>query len=158
MDANSPPIRAERGIMLLEALIAILIFSLGILALIALQATSVQITSDAKYRTDATLLANRLIGQMWTSNDSLATLQTDFQTGGTAYNAWLADVSKRDGGLPGVVAASAGVNSTLPTVTVDTTPGATAGQVTITLFWRTPDMPANKDGHRHVVVTQIVRN
>jgi type IV pilus assembly protein PilV len=53
--------------MLLEALIAILIFSLGILSLVALQATSIQLTSDAKYRTDATLLANRLIGQMWVS-------------------------------------------------------------------------------------------
>ncbi|MBK8385246.1 MAG: hypothetical protein IPL11_06065 [Candidatus Accumulibacter sp.] len=59
--------KAQAGVMLLEALIGILIFSLGILSLVALQATSIQLTSDAKYRTDASLLANRLIGQMWAS-------------------------------------------------------------------------------------------
>ena len=123
----------QSGIMLIEALIAILIFSLGILTVIALQATSVRLTSDARIRTTATLLANRLIGQMWVSGDSIADIKTSFETGGSAYNAWLADVSTRDG-LPGVVAASAGVVSTLPTVTVNDTAGATAGQVVITLF------------------------
>ncbi len=154
---NSPLAAGQSGVMLLEALIAILIFSLGILSLVALQATAVQLTSDAKYRTDATLLANRLIGQMWTSSGNLTALKTAFQTGGTAYNAWLADVSGREG-LPGVVAASTGVVSTLPTVTVDDTAGATAGQVVITLRWRTPEMPLNAAGHQHVVVSQVSRN
>lgn len=150
-------VRGQAGIMLLEALIAILIFSLGILTVIALQATSIKLTGDAKYRTDATLLANRLIGQMWVSGGDLATLKTDFETDGAAYDAWLAEVSGRDG-LPGVVAASSGVVSTLPLVSVDTTAGATAGQVVITLFWRTPEMRADKPGHRHIVVSQIVKN
>lgn len=147
----------QSGVMLLEALIAILIFSLGILTVIALQATSIKLTSDAKYRTDATLLANRLIGQMWVSGGDLAALKTNFQTGGTAYNAWLADVSGIEG-LPGVVAAGTGIVSTLPLVTVDDTAGATAGQVVITMRWRTPEMPASEAGHRHIVVSQIVRN
>ena len=154
---NGPVAASQSGVMLLEALIAILIFSLGILSLVALQATAVQLTSDAKYRTDATLLANRLLGQMWTSSGNLTAMKTAFQTGGTAYNAWLADVSGRDG-LPGVVAASTGVVSTLPTVTVDDTAGATAGQVVITLRWRTPEMPLNAAGHQHVVVSQVSRN
>lgn len=149
--------RDQSGIMLLEALIAILIFSLGILTVIALQATSIKLTSDAKYRTDATLLANRLIGQMWVSGGDLAALKADFETGGDSYNAWVADVSAKEG-LPGVVAAGSGVVSTLPLVTVDDTAGATAGQVTITLFWRSPEMKANEPGHRHVVVSQVVKN
>lgn len=149
--------KEQSGIMLLEALIAILIFSLGILAVLALQATSIKLTGDAKYRTDATLLANRLIGRMWVSNDSLADLKTHFQTGGTEYNNWLAEVSSAEG-LPGVVAASTGVTSTLPLVTVDTTAGATAGQVVITLFWRTPEMQTDRPGHKQVVVSQIVKN
>ena len=153
---TSPVAGSQAGVMLLEALIAILVFSLGILSVVALQATTVQLTSDAKYRTDATLLANRLLGQMWTSSGNLTAMKTAFQTGGTAYNAWLADVSGRDG-LPGVVAASTGVVSTLPTVTVDDTAGATAGQVVITLRWRTPEMPLNAAGHQHVVVSQVSR-
>jgi type IV pilus assembly protein PilV len=151
---NSPLAAGQSGVMLLEALIAILIFSLGILSLVALQATAVQLTSDAKYRTDATLLANRLIGQMWTSSGNLTALQTAFATGGAAYNAWLADVSGREG-LPGVVAASSGVVSTLPTVVF---PDPSTGEVEIRLFWRTPEMPLNAAGHQHVVVSQISRN
>ena len=147
--------RAQAGVMLLEALIGILIFSLGILSLVALQATSIQLTSDAKYRTDASLLANRLIGQMWASGLTPADLETAFESGGDQYNAWLADVQGIEG-LPGVVAASSGIDSTLPTVTVD----AATGQVVITLFWRTPQMPTSgaNSSHRHVVVSQIVRN
>ena len=147
--------KAQAGVMLLEALIGILIFSLGILSLVALQATSIQLTSDAKYRTDASLLANRLIGQMWASGLTPADLETAFESGGDQYNAWLADVQGIEG-LPGVVAASSGIDSTLPTVTVD----AATGQVVITLFWRTPQMPTSgaNSSHRHVVVSQIVRN
>ena len=154
---NQPPntAKSQAGVMLLEALIGILIFSLGILSLVALQATSIQLTSDAKYRTDASLLANRLIGQMWASGLTPADLETAFESGGDQYNAWLADVQGIEG-LPGVVAASSGIDSTLPTVTVD----AATGQVVITLFWRTPQMPTSgaNSSHRHVVVSQIVRN
>ena len=147
--------KSQAGVMLLEALIGILIFSLGILSLVALQATSIQLTSDAKYRTDASLLANRLIGQMWASGLTPADLETAFESGGDQYNAWLADVQGIEG-LPGVVAASSGIDSTLPTVTVD----AATGQVVITLFWRTPQMPTSgaNSSHSHVVVSQIVRN
>jgi len=165
MERNASPISGNQsGVMLLEALIAILVFSLGILSLVALQATAVQLTSDAKYRTDATLLANRLLGQMWTSSEMqianptarVTALKNAFQTGGTAYTAWKADVSGREG-LPGVVATSTGVVSTEPTVTVDDA-GAPPGQVVITLFWRTPEMPLNAPGHRHVVVSHIAGN
>jgi type IV pilus assembly protein PilV len=44
--------------MLLEALIAILIFSFGILGLVGLQANAINLSTDAKYRADAALLAN----------------------------------------------------------------------------------------------------
>ena len=54
--------------MLLEAFIAILIFSMGILAIVGMQASAVKTSADAKYRSEASLLANELIGQMWVSN------------------------------------------------------------------------------------------
>ncbi|MEO8132864.1 MAG: type IV pilus modification protein PilV [Betaproteobacteria bacterium] len=64
---------AQSGAMLLEALIAILIFSLGILAIIGLQAQSIRNSSEAKYRSDASYLANQLIGRMWADRANLAT-------------------------------------------------------------------------------------
>ena len=68
----SRPRRQQTGVMLLEALIAILIFSLGILAIIGLQAQSIRNSSEAKYRADASFLANQLIGYMWTDPANFA--------------------------------------------------------------------------------------
>lgn len=61
----------QRGMMLVEGMIAILIFSLGILAIIGTQAIAIKQTSDAKYRVDASFLANQSIGAIWTDRDDL---------------------------------------------------------------------------------------
>lgn len=61
----------QRGMMLLEGLIAIVIFSLGILAIVGLQSASVRHTTDAKYRMDASFLANQSLGLMWTKRSDL---------------------------------------------------------------------------------------
>lgn len=58
-------IPAQQGVVLLEALVAILIFSMGILALVGLQAAMVKNTSDSKYRSEASYIAERRIGMMW---------------------------------------------------------------------------------------------
>ena len=67
MKTHSRPV-SQRGSMLLEALIAILLFSMGILGLMGLQAIALKNTADAKYRTEAAFLANQIIGQMWADN------------------------------------------------------------------------------------------
>ena len=143
---NLPQFFGQAGSMLLEALIAILIFSMGILAIVGMQGSAVRATSDAKYRSDASILANELIGEMSMSfNRAIppptlvpaTALQTSFQggggTNGAAYTAWLANVVAA---LP-----SAGANP--PTVTVVTAfPVAASdpplGQVTITVHWNLP--------------------
>jgi type IV pilus assembly protein PilV len=58
----------ESGAYLLEALIGILIFSLGVLGIVGLQAESLRSTSDDALRAEAVLAANQYIGQMWTDN------------------------------------------------------------------------------------------
>jgi len=57
--------KSQKGAVLLEALIAILIFSMGILAIAGLQAAMVKNTSDAKYRSDAAFIAQQALGRMW---------------------------------------------------------------------------------------------
>ena len=147
----------QHGGVMLEALLAILIFSLGILTVLSLQTNSVKITTDARYRTEAALLANRVIGQMWASSSTLAQMKTDFATDGPAYNTWLAEVEGSKG-LPGIAVASGPRINTKPTIVFDNaTTGATAGQVTIRLFWRPPGVPDN-ERREHVVTAQIVRN
>ena len=58
----------QSGAYLLEALIGILIFSLGVLGIVGLQAASLRSTSDDAIRAEAVLAANQYIGQMWTDN------------------------------------------------------------------------------------------
>lgn len=140
--------------MLLEALIAILIFSFGILAIVGLQAASIRLSSDAKYRSDANLLINQIIGQMWAADRTEATLQNNFQGGGgidgAVYTAWVADVAAT---LPGVL----GVATNKPVISVAPWVGTTttSSVVTITVKWKLPGEPAADPSHQAVVVTQI---
>jgi type IV pilus assembly protein PilV len=132
--------RSQSGFTLIEGLVAILVFSLAVLALVGLQTTAVQQSSNAKMRANASLLASQILGQMWVSDRTPATLQTNFQTGGANYNAWLANVQ-----------ASLPVPSTaLPTVTV-----TNAGLVTVTVKWKAPNEPASDPPHQYVAVAQL---
>jgi type IV pilus assembly protein PilV len=63
---------AQRGVVLLEAMIAILLFSMGVLAIVGLQAVMVKNTADSKYRADASYIAQQRIGMMWADPDNLA--------------------------------------------------------------------------------------
>lgn len=57
--------RSSSGFMLMEVLVSILIFSVGVLALIGLQAKLTKAQSASKLRTDASYLAQEAIAQMW---------------------------------------------------------------------------------------------
>lgn len=65
MTRISPIKHTQKGAILLESLIAMLIFSMGILALVGLQAAMVSNTSDAKYRSVASYLAQQKLGELW---------------------------------------------------------------------------------------------
>ena len=134
--------RRQRGFSLIEGLVAILIFSLGVLALVGLQANAIQQSTAAQYRSEATMLTNQLIGQMWTSDRTPATLVTNYQTGGPLYNTWLASVQ---GKLPGVAA--------FPPTVVPGAPGS--GQFTITVLWKAPSEAPSAPAHQYVAIAQV---
>ena len=71
MHAHPLP-RDQQGFALLEVLIAILIFSVAILGTVGLQAATVRHQTDAKYRVDASFLAEQAIGTMWADRTNLA--------------------------------------------------------------------------------------
>lgn len=135
---------SQRGFVLLDALIAILIFSFGILGIVALEASATKLSGDAKYRTDAALLADRLIGDMWGYDP--ATLSTDFAADGKAFIAWrdnLVDCAKAKvttNCLPGVAANP-------PTVTLGTN-----NLVTVTVRWQAPQ---ETSPHQYITISQI---
>jgi type IV pilus assembly protein PilV len=61
----------QQGAVLLEALIAILIFSFGILALAGLQSVMIKNTTDASYRAEASNLAQQQLGRLWADPNNL---------------------------------------------------------------------------------------
>jgi len=65
VEGGSLKSKTQQGIALLESMIAILIFSMGILALAGLQSVLVKNTSDAKYRAEATFIAQQRLGLIW---------------------------------------------------------------------------------------------
>jgi type IV pilus assembly protein PilV len=62
---------AQKGVVLLEAMIAILIFSVGVLAIVGLQAVMIKNTSESKYRADASYIAQQRVGAMWADPGNL---------------------------------------------------------------------------------------
>jgi type IV pilus assembly protein PilV len=159
---NRPQL-ANGGFMLLEVLIALLIFALGVLGLVGLQANAVKQSGQAKYRTDATLLANELIGTMWVADRSFAALTASYSSAGNgaAYQAWKARVV---GAMPGAGAHPPLVTVTqiapLPALVAAVPAGPAVGltsssTVAITLYWKAPADPAAEPPHKLVFVTEI---
>jgi type IV pilus assembly protein PilV len=63
---------AQHGVILIEVLVSILIFSVGVLAIVGLQANMIQNTAEAKYRSEASYIAQVRIGRMWADPLNLA--------------------------------------------------------------------------------------
>jgi type IV pilus assembly protein PilV len=66
---------AQRGVMLLEALISIAIFSIAVLGLIGLQSAAIRNAGEARQRAVAAFYANQIIGQMWSDLANLTSYQ-----------------------------------------------------------------------------------
>lgn len=127
--------KLQSGVMLLEALIGILIFSLGILALVGMQATAVRATTDARDRTEASNLASQLVGQMWLDRANLVNYVYD--GGGSPPAALVNWVNQVENSLPGAVANQ-------PTVTVGASaalPATVGTEVEVVVYWQNPTDP-----------------
>lgn len=131
----------QKGVMLLEALIGILIFSIGILALIGMQGTAMRATIDAKYRSEASFLANEAIGAMWADRANLAGYATSPLVPATCPGArscnWLVRVRNT---LP----QASGSNA--PTIEIS------GQQATVIVRWQ---RPGESTVSNHIAVAQI---
>jgi len=160
--------RYQQGVLLIEALIGILIFSIGILALIAMQASAISAQSDAQIRIEAANLADRLVNKIWFNvNRANATAtQTSLSgAGGFVHQAteaswcnftgtastnpivtsWVDDVTNNAATrLPGAAA-------NMVSVAVDTS-AAGFNKVTVSICWKAP---TDAIARKHQVVTHI---
>ncbi|HYD97326.1 MAG TPA: type IV pilus modification protein PilV [Noviherbaspirillum sp.] len=139
----------QGGMLLIEALVAILIFSIGILGLVGLQARAVAMSTDAKQRADAAILANQLIGRLAIASPASAAgfahrpggnaacAPSGAESSDSTVTEWLTEV---EASLPGA-------DKSRQQVVIDTATGV----VVVTLCWQPPDGKF----HRHVVTTQM---
>ena len=67
-----PSRRRARGFSMVEVLVAVVIFALGVLGLVQLQATAVKMSTDARQRAEATFLADQLLARMLISDRAVA--------------------------------------------------------------------------------------
>ncbi len=152
----------QRGGFLLEAMVGILIFTLGVIGLFALQARAIAYSSDVQYRGEAAYLANAYLSKMWAM--PRATLTTLFDDPGEAeFDAFQATILQR---LPG---AGAIVPNPIVTITQppaggtphDPATGASAltdnsTVVTIQVQWQQPAAEGAPPATHQYTITSIL--
>jgi len=143
---------AQQGVMLIEALVAIAIFSFAVLGIVGLQATAVRTVRDSDYRVKASQFASQIVGQMWVDRFNVPTFalnaadtacaQGSNVSTNTAVTNWLSDMSTstNPGSLPG----ASGLKQQ---ITIDSN-----NTVTVTLCWQAPQDTAP---HNFTLTTQI---
>lgn len=120
-------VRRQAGVALIEVLVALLIFMLGVLGLVGLQTSMTRAQTESKVRADAVALANELIGRMWTDIDNIGDYDADGCASQSRCSEWQGKVSRS---LP------AGTGA----VDVD----SVTGDVTISIGWSMPGGTAHK--------------
>ena len=141
--ARSLPAR-QAGSYLLEALIAMLIFAFGVLGLIGLLGSSIRVTNDARYRSEAANLAER---------DDRRHVDDDGRTDGHA-------VRRRRHEAQGVAGEGRGPAAVGRGQSADGRPDAARPvvrkpDVVVTVFWQ---MPGETELHQHLMTAQIGKN
>jgi type IV pilus assembly protein PilV len=136
------------GIVLIETLVALLIFSFGILALLAVQGSAQKAVMAAKGRADAGNLADQIIGQIWADRANIANY-AHYPNGSTPCSPtgnpssnqnvsnWLSQVSAT---LPNASAASQQISI------------GTSNTISVTICWKYPQEATT---HSYSTMAQI---
>lgn len=77
LSQRAPLARTQHGVALLECLMALLIFSVGLLGLLGLEARVMNISVDSEDRSRAAMFASEVASQMWLNN-TVAPGTTDY--------------------------------------------------------------------------------
>lgn len=119
--------RPRRGVSMLEVLVSTVLVSVGLIGVVALQARAVQISVSAEDQLRASMLANEITTQMWTSRSVNLPAATT--------TAWAARVADTTGaGLPNGVGTVAVAGNT----------------ARVTVAWRPVNAPATAASNRFV--------
>lgn len=108
--------QGQTGTILIESLVAILIFSIGVLALVGFQANAIKANTDSRARAEASYLADQILGDIWAGDKkNLGNYAGTYNDGTTTWGKQIQ-----------------ALNFTSATV------GVNADQITVTISWTTP--------------------
>jgi type IV pilus assembly protein PilV len=142
----------QTGSVILEAMIAILIFSIGILALVGMQAAAINSVSDAKYRSTAGFLADQIVGTIWATRVGAANPNaSNVMASGPDTTFACNPCGTANGNAYTQAWAVSGVAAELPNGTASIVISSNV-VVTVTIGWQAPD---DAVPHRHVVSTYV---
>lgn len=130
---RAAPRDGQEGSILIEGLVSVLIFSLGVIALIGMQTLSISESLHGKYRTDASYLANEILGEMMLDKNNVASYADAAGSASANRTAWDARVAAQ---LPNGDTA----------ITMD------GASVTVVVSWRNPNETAS---HSHRTIAQV---
>ena len=128
--------RAEAGFALIEVLVSLLLFSLGVLGMVAMQAKASNYSVDAEDRSRASRMANELVASMWAEQTVSPSILTKWQ-------ARVADPTVS--GLPNGSAED-------PVKDTDATTGVSV--ITVTIIWKAPSKTSSDNTSTYF--TQLV--
>lgn len=144
--------RKQGGVLLIEVLVAVLLFAVGIVGMVKAMGVSQVAQADAQSRSEAANFASVIVQRMrvMADNSSAAAYATSLEgfrhqvttngpcafSGTPSANAtvtsWVSDVTTGAAHLPGSTAA-------MQQVLVDTTAGTGYNKVTVTICWQGPN-------------------
>lgn len=127
-------LKAQGGSILIEGLVSIFIFSLGVIALIGMQTMSINESIHGKYRMDAGYLANEIVGQMMLDKNNIANYPDAATTTSPFRTAWNTRVA-----------------AILPNGSA--TIAANGSAVSIVVSWRNPNETSS---HSYRSVAQVI--
>lgn len=131
--------RRQRGFALLEALVALLIFSFGVLGIVGLQATMTKAQTQSKARADASLYAQQIIGTMWSDATNKAQYATANCAAYPRCNDWRTRVA-------------AALPNADPRISFEVRDGVQVALITI--LWT----PPNEQQHKYSTVASVFTN
>ena len=132
------------GAFLLEALVALIVFSIAAVGLLGVMTNALRASGIAQWRSEAFDIAASTLSRMWAEDPAALATRYDPAASGSGYRALLAAAMR----LPGV---STVANS--PLVTIDDSASGSR-RISVTVYWQ---MPAETGPHRASVSAVLPR-
>jgi type IV pilus assembly protein PilV len=137
---------------LIEVMVSVLIFAVGVLGLVAVQARASQLANDAEDRNRAALLANEAVALLWEYVPTSAAVPPVMDP--TAYANWQAEVANPVNGAGNSSSGLLGLPNANGTVTSALTPYGSY-LYTVTITWQESGHQTTGVSGQNQYITQV---